>query len=650
MPLKSSDRTTGVGVGWKQWPPDRVGCCILIAALWLTTRPYQGIVHDAQLYAVNALAALNPGPFAGDLHLRFGTQERFTLLSPVYSLAVSLLGAGSAHLLLTLAGQILWLGALVLLVRSLCRDAPQLLLGIALSIALPGGYGGLRALNYGEPFLTPRLYAEALTMIGLAHVLRRRAAWSVLALSAALVVHPLVALPGLAMAGLYAVWSDWRWIWLVLVIVIGSAVPVLLGLHPFPALLATYDAEWLRIIEHRDALAFVTRWSFHDFAQLGATVALAGICLALAEPAMRRFLAIALAVGLGGLTVALIAGDGAKSLLVVFLQPWRAQWVLVLAANIGAGAVSARFLEARDDLPPSRIIAAIGIAVLVAARASQGFYSVAAVVFLLGLLAIAWEAGAGRRLPRWAEAPMVVLCVVVAGGPAAFFLFFLQRTSGIWAHLYELLFVTTAIGIAAALLAGPLARMEARPLLILSIVMLMLSAILWDRRSPLQRFLESGDPAPPGLAALLPDKASVYWERGYPLLWLKLGRASFFSCAQGANSGFFRDNAIAYDHRERSLAPLQTGDYENLPGGMCPDKAATDEPRPTRNTVAQACRREPGLDYIVLTNPIDRAFFAEWRSPEPMLMPRVVTNGGGHYTFENVDRFYFYRCADLRGD
>src|SRR5262249_11815763 len=163
-----------------------------VLALWLATRPYRGIIHDAQFYAVHALAALTPGAYQGDLHLSFGSPDRFTLFSPVYAGAVWLLGAAPAHLLLLLAGQLLWLAGLVILCRSVVRDPSQAMLAVALAVALPAGYGGRLGLIYGEPFLTPRLYAEAMTMMGLGLAIRRRIIWAGLTLAAAMAVHPLM--------------------------------------------------------------------------------------------------------------------------------------------------------------------------------------------------------------------------------------------------------------------------------------------------------------------------------------------------------------------------------------------------------------------------------------------------------------------------
>jgi hypothetical protein len=63
---------------------------LLLAALWVAARPYFGIVHDARLYMVQALHALQPERFAGDLYFAFGSQDAFTAFS---ALDAPLIGA-----------------------------------------------------------------------------------------------------------------------------------------------------------------------------------------------------------------------------------------------------------------------------------------------------------------------------------------------------------------------------------------------------------------------------------------------------------------------------------------------------------------------------------------------------------------------------
>ncbi len=92
------------------------------AALWLATRPYQGIANDAQLYTLQALNALQHGHFDHDLYLRFGSQDQFTLFSAVYEPFLAAFGLSTGVLLATIAGQAVWLTGFILLLRTFTRS------------------------------------------------------------------------------------------------------------------------------------------------------------------------------------------------------------------------------------------------------------------------------------------------------------------------------------------------------------------------------------------------------------------------------------------------------------------------------------------------------------------------------------------------
>src|SRR6187549_3157268 len=51
-------------------------------ALWIAGVGYHGVMHDARLYSLQALARLHPDLYGQDLYLRFGSQDRFTFFSP----------------------------------------------------------------------------------------------------------------------------------------------------------------------------------------------------------------------------------------------------------------------------------------------------------------------------------------------------------------------------------------------------------------------------------------------------------------------------------------------------------------------------------------------------------------------------------------
>src|SRR5262245_8831772 len=45
-------------------------CGILVLSLWVTLHPYHGVIHDARLYAVQALRILDPEAYRNDLYFK----------------------------------------------------------------------------------------------------------------------------------------------------------------------------------------------------------------------------------------------------------------------------------------------------------------------------------------------------------------------------------------------------------------------------------------------------------------------------------------------------------------------------------------------------------------------------------------------------
>ena len=81
-------------------------------------------------------------------------------------------------------------------------------MSVAAVIALPNTYV---LLDYGEGFVTPRIFAEALTMAALGLLVRRRTGWAMAAFVASIAIHPLMTLLGLAFSSIYLMSKRPRW-------------------------------------------------------------------------------------------------------------------------------------------------------------------------------------------------------------------------------------------------------------------------------------------------------------------------------------------------------------------------------------------------------------------------------------------------------
>src|SRR5690606_31078915 len=130
-----------------------------------------------------------------DVYLRFGSQDNYTIFSPLFAALISAVGLEPASALITLFSQIAFLCATWFLARQLMgRELAWLGLGIML--AVPGVFGANGLWNVFEGFATPRLFCEALTIAALSAAIARRFVVAGGILAVAFLIHPLMALAG----------------------------------------------------------------------------------------------------------------------------------------------------------------------------------------------------------------------------------------------------------------------------------------------------------------------------------------------------------------------------------------------------------------------------------------------------------------------
>jgi hypothetical protein len=324
VPLSDSGPSAALGVG--------VGGLLLLAT-WALSHSYLGIFHDAALYTLQAAARLHPATLSGDVFLEFGSQDRFTAFSPIYAATSRLLGVEPAAALLTLLFQVgLVVGAWTL-IRAVV-PGPMALLGVAVLIAIPGDYGADRVFTCIEPFLTPRMAAEALVLGSLAAALHGRKPLMLLLIALATLLHPLMAIAGFgALYGWYVGLPRPR---LAAALAIGGLAAVaLVGLAMPEGRWGRFDPDWLALVQARSPYLFVSNWSPDDGFRAAVGLATLAIgMLALANGRARILCGLSLCTALGGLALTYVGGDLLHLVLVTQLQPWRCQWLATAVAAL----------------------------------------------------------------------------------------------------------------------------------------------------------------------------------------------------------------------------------------------------------------------------------------------------------------------------
>ena len=307
---------------------------LMLVTLWLLMHGYQGLTGDAQIYAFQALARIHP-QLATDLYLQNTSQDQFTIFSPVYAWFIGLMGLENAARLLTLIFNAWLLAAAWSFVRAITgREAAWL--AVAFLLIVPGNYGGSDVFRLSEHFLTARLPAEALIVTALACHVRGMKVIALLLASGAMLVHPLMALPGLLLLlclelplrfGLLGALAG-------VLVTLGIAVAAA-TLPSVPHAMTVMDPAWLDVVRERSQFLLLQLWSVHDW-NLNAQpfLYLAFTAIAVQDERLRRLCLAAALVGAAGLAVALIAGLVGPVALLVQGQAWRWVWIPVLISAL----------------------------------------------------------------------------------------------------------------------------------------------------------------------------------------------------------------------------------------------------------------------------------------------------------------------------
>ena len=304
--------------------------------LWLITRSYHGIYHDARLYSLQALARLNPEALGQDVFLRYGSQDSFTIFSPVYAIFIAWLGLENAARLLTLLGHFWWFAAIWFLARSFLNRR-HAALSVALVAALPGYYGAWDVFRYAEPFLTPRLFAEASILSALACVIRSRpvAASGFAMLAASL--HPLMAAGGVVLVAWMLVRGRLNYA-VPSAVLVGLALACLLAIYAPVYPLSQIDDAWMHLLRMRSPFLFLQDWGPESWE--GALTALIGLLIlgsAWPEGEARELFLKALGVGILGIVITAVGASYFEVALLTQGQGWR--WTWLACALLGIAAV-----------------------------------------------------------------------------------------------------------------------------------------------------------------------------------------------------------------------------------------------------------------------------------------------------------------------
>lgn len=527
-------------------------------ATWALMRGYHGLLGDAQLYAFQALSRIHP-LLAHDLYLQNTSQDQFTIFSPVYAGFIGLLGIEAAARTLTLLFTAWFLGASWILSRIFTPREGAWFAVIFLLIA-DASYGGSGVFRLGEPFLTARLPAEALIATSLACFFRGSKGLAFAIAVAALLVHPLIALPGLLLI-----------ICLVVPIrahILGAAagtvailfISVCAAHLPWVArLLPIMDPAWLGIVQERSQFLFLQLWSFRDWEiNVRPFFYLAFIAFATQDARVRKVCLAAAIVAASGLVVAVIAGTVGPVAILVQGQAWRWEWIAVLIPLLLLPATILQIWSDEKCGPLCGLLLLLGFTLPVA----TGTASVS-LALILWLMRPRFSIRAVLLL-RW-----ILLALVVAVAARVFLHAWDIASSALHkpggtadAHLRDFFELRTPALLAASLIWWGLRRatgVRAPTLLCFSLAVLsiwVLPAAFKQNRSlasaaEIREFSDWAGVIPPTSTVLVAPARDVG-----TFVWFTLQRPNYLSVDQSAGVVFSRATALEVQRRSEVLLPI----------------------------------------------------------------------------------------------
>lgn len=602
-----------------------VGLVLCILAFSMTQHGYARIANDAVLYAFAALARLYPHSLGHDVYLTVGIQDRFTVFSPLVAPVIRVLGLARAASVITLVSQLGFFTCGWLLARRLMPPSLALV-SVALLVMLPSTYGQGHIFTYIEPFMTPRVAAEALVLVGLIAVLGRRILLASLCMAAATTLHPILASAGIAFLFVWYLALPRPKLAIALAIGGFALLAATAVLFPFSPI-SQFDASWFAFLYQGSHYLFPSRWSFLAWAHACVPFTVLSIGAIRARGGLTRSVCLtAILIGVGGLALSLLGADLLHIVVIAQAQPWRWLWLTNALSVIMTPLV---FRECWQEGDASRAAAVLIGAAWICVDEPY--------VPLMGLLAVLIASSAHRvRQPRQARLLLVGAFAILAFG----FVALVQYVLGVGKAL-------SLISPNPTLFSSPY-LLDLRKFLpwqaggiIPACIFLSLWWLATHRRGIRSSFLVlalgvaiSGATAqyawnswdrwaiaqiPGPLYAkfapwrhAIPDDAQVLWgQRAFPV-WFLLHRASYLSHDQMSAAVFSERLTRELNQRGRAVYSI---------------RKYTQDPR---QVVALTCRNSPAL-----------GFYVSQVNAGPTPYPSIENPRG-------AGNLYLYRCADYR--
>lgn len=588
--------------------PEAVLAALLIAALWLALYPLVGVRQDAVLYLGQALARLQPTAYANDLFLSLSGQDRFTIATGVTSRLFVGVGIGMANTAVLLLTQLLSAGLLFCLIRPWV-GARMACAGLLLYACASNGYGPEQAFGFAEPYITARNLAEPFVWGALLAWQRGRVAAALALLVAASLMHPLIALPGWAVAGCSLLRKHPRWAVAPLLLATIVAGCVVLG---WPAALAPFDAQWLAVIQQRNVV-FLRQMDLMDWCKAVFPAITLWLVMRrqLAEAALTPRRVLEAAVLLTG--AAAVFADLLQSTLLTQLQLWRGLWPMQ-----ALGLVCLPWLIWQQVHQPSPLRWSLGLAAAAAftavnASAPSAPWLIAWWLLLQAIPGDKVTRGAARAA-SFASAALLLSAIVASVQVMA-----LRAPRVAPFALHQEWFAWLATPVIPVALFGIVWFITTRKVwagLFIGVTAFTASAAIWDQRTPVMRAIDAiHPPSTHPWQALIPEQTGVLWPGHVEVVWALLARPVFHDHDLGAAVVFSRELAMRYAVMEKNFEAMRKAEVQCQLQHLLLMQPGQPKCATPVDALGALCLQLPELRFFVGAQRWAPAWVSTWRPP-----------------------------------
>ncbi len=536
-----------------------------LIGLWLLSRPYMGIAHDARIYVGRVLASGAPSTLGRDMMFAKDGQLDFTIFPKILASSIDLFGVSQGVLLVSLVSLLSWLAALWLLVNQLSKGSDRWIIVIFVAV-LPHWYGNLMILSFAESFATGRCGSEAAVITGIAFYLKNRSlALPLLFVIISVLLHPIMALPGAALLACLVFWhapTKWK-IRLAALAVATAVLTILLAMAHTPIferLFTRVDHNWMDMLQRRAFLIFTTQWMASDWARIFVHSCTCLLATQLSGTRHKPFYLFVIGLALFLTSLSWLLGDILHSVLILEVQLWRATWILAVLASISLARCCIKLSAMGNGSRAT--LALLGIAWLATLAPESPALAILASMASVVFYNVITRQNLSPRTVRLLDFSAIFLASIYAAfvfSSRAFVIAQLISSAPKYdAHnLYHLFSADIFSIVLFAMIFYNVSntRIFLRNNIKISISLLLLfcSVFFWDQRISYRKFIDAGKPDPKLEQLLQSRPGEVFWLDGEYDAWVLSNRPQWFTILQGASAVFSRPLGREWGERVDTL-------------------------------------------------------------------------------------------------